>query len=97
MDEQMYHILLILTDGDIHDMPIAKDIIVEGSHLPLSIIIVGLGENSFDMMVELDGDDVVLRNTKGDPTKRDIVQFVKYNDVRNSSSQALAEEVLEEV
>lgn len=37
MDEQMYHILLLLTDGDIHDMPITKDIIVEGSEYPLSI------------------------------------------------------------
>jgi len=97
MDERMYHILLILTDGDIHDMPITKDIIVEGSEFPLSIIIIGLGENNFDKMVELDGDDVILRNTQGRATKRDIVQFVKFNEFRNGSRQALAEEVLEEV
>eukprot|EP00343_Euplotes_focardii_P003941 CAMPEP_0205818164 /NCGR_PEP_ID=MMETSP0205-20121125/25427_1 /ASSEMBLY_ACC=CAM_ASM_000278 /TAXON_ID=36767 /ORGANISM="Euplotes focardii, Strain TN1" /LENGTH=109 /DNA_ID=CAMNT_0053110187 /DNA_START=687 /DNA_END=1012 /DNA_ORIENTATION=- len=97
MNERMYHVLLILTDGDIHDMPITKDIIVEGSEYPLSIIIVGLGENSFDKMIELDGDDVILRNTRGEPTKRDIVQFVKFNEFRHKSKQALAEEVLEEV
>ena len=97
MNERMYHVLLILTDGDIHDMPIAKDIIVEGSEYPLSIIIIGLGESSFNKMIELDGDDVILRNTRGDPTKRDIVQFVKFNDFRYRSKQALAEEVLEEV
>ncbi|CAI2365621.1 unnamed protein product [Moneuplotes crassus] len=97
MDDRMYHILLILTDGDIHDMPLTKDYIVEASHYPISIIIVGLGESSFDLMVELDGDDVVLKNSRGDPTKRDIVQFVKFNDFKRQSSQALAEEVLEEV
>lgn len=97
MHERMYHIYLILTDGDIHDMPITKDIIVEGSEYPLSIIIIGLGESSFTKMIELDGDEVILRDTKGRATKRDIVQFVKFNDFRNGSRQALAEEVLEEV
>ena len=97
MNEQMYHILLILTDGEIHDMPLTKDIIVEGSEYPLSIIIIGLGEASFAKMIELDGDDIILRNTQGRATKRDIVQFVKFNDFRHGSRQALAEEVLEEV
>ena len=69
----MYHILLILTDGAIHDMRETKDLIVECSEYPLSIIIVGIGDANFDNMVELDGDDVILRNSRGQPTKRDIV------------------------
>jgi Copine len=44
---QMYHILLILTDGVIHDMPKTKDLIVECSKYPLSIIIVGIGNADF--------------------------------------------------
>jgi hypothetical protein len=39
----MYNILLILTDGEIHDMQATKDIIVDASELPLSIIIIGIG------------------------------------------------------
>lgn len=97
MHEKMYHILLILTDGDIHDMPLTKDIIVEGSDYPLSIIIIGLGENQFEKMEELDSDDVLLRDSAGRAWKRDIVQFVKFNDFRHGSKQTLAEEVLEEV
>jgi len=93
----MYHIFVILTDGDIHDMPLTKDVIVEGSEFPLSIIIIGLGNSNFEKMIELDGDDVILRNTQGRPTRRDIVQFVKFNDYRHGSKQALAEQVLEEV
>jgi hypothetical protein len=70
---QMYHCLLILTDGVIHDMRETKDLIVECSKYPLSIIIVGIGNADFSNMIELDGDDVVLRNAKGEPTARDIV------------------------
>lgn len=40
-----YHILLILTDGIIDDMLETKDYIVKLSNFPISIIIVGIGEN----------------------------------------------------
>lgn len=38
-----YFILLILTDGEIHDMKTTIDAIIASSHLPLSIIIIGVG------------------------------------------------------
>merc|ERR1712013_16402 len=47
--------------------------------LPLSIIIVGVGEADFSKMDELDGDDGALRNSKGVKAERDIVQFVPMN------------------
>ena len=75
--------LLILTDGAIHDMPQTIDLVVEASHLPLSVIIVGVGNEKFDKMEELDGDKVALRNSKGKAVARDIVQFVKFNDFRD--------------
>ena len=56
LHEPIYHIYLILTDGAIHDMQETKDLVVEGSNLPLSIIIVGLGTADFSKMEELDGD-----------------------------------------
>ena len=97
INEKLYHILLILTDGDIHDMSRTKDLIVAASSMPLSIIIVGIGEDEFEAMIELDGDEVILTNHSGVPTKRDIVQFVKYNDVKDMGEQFLSEEVLQEV
>jgi Copine len=93
----MYHILLILTDGVIHDMKQTKDLIVECSKYPLSIIIVGIGNADFANMEQLDGDDVVLRNSKGEPTLRDIVQFVEFNEHKGQDLGRLAEEVLKEV
>ena len=97
LNDKLYHIMLILTDGDIHDMSKTKDLIVAASGLPISIIIIGIGDDEFELMVELDGDEVVLKNHKGEPTQRDIVQFVKYNDFKQAGINILSEEVLQEV
>lgn len=45
---QKYNILLILTDGTIMDEQETIDQIVAASGLPLSIIIVGVGEDDFE-------------------------------------------------
>lgn len=47
---QKYHILLILTDGALTDFKVTTDSIVESSHLPLSIIIIGVGDANFNLM-----------------------------------------------
>ena len=57
MQEKVYHILLIITDGTIHDMETVKKLIVDASYLPTSVIIVGVGEEDFEMMEELDSDE----------------------------------------
>lgn len=69
----MYHILLFLTDGSIHDMRETKDVLFECANYPLSVIIIGIGDADFSNMIELDGDEEVLRNSKGQSTERDIV------------------------
>ena len=58
--QMYYYILLILTDGCVHDMRQTIDLIVECSSLPLSIIIVGIGgdkDSEFKNMEILDSDD----------------------------------------
>uniref|UniRef100_A0A914Y8A0 Copine-3 n=1 Tax=Panagrolaimus superbus TaxID=310955 RepID=A0A914Y8A0_9BILA len=72
-----YQILLIITDGVISDMQQTKNAIVMASTLPLSIIIVGVGDADFDKMDELDSDDQLL-TANGRTAKRDIVQFVPF-------------------
>ena len=91
-----YHILLLLTDGIIQDMKETIDALVEGSFLPLSVIIIGIGNGNFQKMVTLDGDDVPLISTSGIKRMRDLVQFVPFNKYR-SNPEKLAEQVLEEV
>lgn len=75
-----YQILLILTDGEIHDMERTVDLIVGNSSLPLSIIIVGIGNATFNNMNVLDGDNGLF-DSKGRMANRDIVQFVPFNQV----------------
>jgi len=50
-----------------------KNAIVELSKLPVSIIIVGLGNENFDQMNQLDGDVNPVYNSQGIPWERDIV------------------------
>ena len=90
-----YQILLILTDGQICDMPDTKRQIVKLSGLPASIIIVGVGNANFDSMEELDGDGGLLRDGSGNECERDIVQFVEFNAAMAKGD--LAEQVLKEV
>ena len=47
--------------------------IVDASPLPTSIIIVGIGEEEFELMVELDSDDQILMDDDGRKCTRDIV------------------------
>jgi hypothetical protein len=86
----MYHTLVILTDGAIHDFNEVKDLIVEASELPLSIIIVGIGYADFGKMQTLDGDEVRLKNSSNKYAARDIVQFVEFKNFSNSDTGLLA-------
>lgn len=64
--------------------------------MPISVIIVGVGNEQFRQMIELDGDDAVLRDSYGTPVARDVVQFVKFKEYAVNPYR-LAEEVLKEV
>lgn len=60
--------------------------VVQASKLPMSIIIIGVGNADFAAMEFLDGDASVLRSNTGEEAVRDIVQFVPFRDFRNVSS-----------
>lgn len=93
---QHYYVLLIITDGAIHDMQQTIDWIVRGSFAPLSIVIVGVGRDDFGNMDTLDADEVPLIDSRGVKMDRDIVQFVPFRDCANSPSM-LTKEVLAEI
>ena len=91
-----YHILLILTDGVIDDLQETIDILIEASRLPLSVIIIGIGNADFKEMEILDGDKVPLTSSKGKKRMRDLVQFVPFSKFRNNEER-LSMEVLAEI
>ena len=87
---------MILTDGAIDDMDDTIEELVEGSFLPLSVIIIGVGNGDFTNMNILDADDNPLYNSKRVKAARDLVQFVPFLKYESNPEQ-LAVEVLEEV
>ena len=91
-----YNILMILTDGIIDDMDQTIDSLVEASFLPISVIIIGIGDADFSNMDILDADDDPLVDKNGRKADRDLVQFVPFKKY-SYNGQLLAQEVLEEI
>ena len=91
-----YTILMILTDGIIDDMDDTIDSLVEASFLPISVIIIGIGDADFTNMNCLDADDQVLVDRNGRKADRDLVQFVPFKKFSNNG-ELLAKEVLSEI
>ena len=95
-----YFVLLIITDGIITDMEATKYAIINACELPMSIIIVGVGNEDFASMEELDGDSKKL-SVNGRVATRDIVQFVEMARFLGPgnmwSKEMLAKEVLAEI
>lgn len=111
---QEYHVLLLVTDGEVMDMAASQQAISAAADVPLSIIIVGVGQGPFGRMQDLDGDAPVGGAPGGAPApayggssgggggsaglapRRDMVQFVPFEQYRNSPP-ALAASVLAEL
>jgi hypothetical protein len=99
-DPSNYFVLLIITDGIITDLEETKRSIIKASRLPLSIIIVGVGDEDFSAMDALDSDDRLL-SSGSLVAQRDIVQFVELRKFLSGggswSKELLAKEVLAEI
>jgi hypothetical protein len=96
-DLSKYYILLILTDGEISDMDETVEALVDASALPISVIIVGIGSESFANMRILDGDEHRLTGRSGRSVQRDVVQFVPFRDFQSRPLHLLAEAVCAEL
>nr|CAG8468704.1 509_t:CDS:10 [Entrophospora candida] len=90
--------------GVITDMDLTVRAIVKASSLPLSIVIVGVGNANFAHMTRLDGDDDNPLSAKSDnkslpkTTGRDIVQFIAMRDYQaEAAGYSLPKAVLEEI
>lgn len=59
-------------------MGASKSLLVDLSVMPCSVIIIGVGQEDFEDMRELDGDEVLLVDDDDKNAERDIVQFVEF-------------------
>lgn len=71
-----YSFFLIITDGEIHDMVDTVGVLVEACATPLSVVIVGVGNESFENMRKLDEGNCTDR--LGRKPSRDICKFVRF-------------------
>ena len=58
-----YMILMILTDGVLNDKNEVKNLLVKCGRLPLSIIIIGIGNENWDDMRDIDDNDCVITDS----------------------------------
>ena len=74
---------MIITDGEITDMDSTITALVHASSLPMSVVIIGVGDSDFSSMKALDSDDHPLTDCHGSVARRDVVQFVAIRDFKN--------------
>lgn len=94
---RIYSVVIIITDGNCHDMEKTKALLVKMSTMPFSAVVVGVGDSNFEDMEILDADLHILVDQDGNEAVRDIVQLVKYADFKDLGMRELALEVLGEV
>jgi hypothetical protein len=87
-----YIVLLLFTDGENLDMENVVDTIVGNTEVPLSIIIVGVGNGDLSQMSVLDS-YMGLRNGNGFLCERDMVEFETFEEVKRDP-EALARTLL---
>jgi len=78
-EEQSYHILVIIADGQVTDQSATGETakaIIEASQYPISIVVVGVGDGPWDAMRHYD-DELPER-------KFDNFQFVEWNAIQHS-------------
>ena len=91
-----HHILLIIADGPMADVADTVRSVVRASSLPLSIIIVGVGNAEFAMAELVDCEGKVLVDDSGKAAARDTAQFALYRQFEDNIA-ALAADALKEV
>lgn len=96
-NNRLYHVVIIITDGNCHDMEETTRLLVSLSSMPFSAVVIGVGDSDFEQMEILDADGEVLKDTQGNKAIRDIVQLVQYGDFADLGQRELALEVLGEL
>lgn len=99
-----FHTLLIITDGQINDeisVPAKNgkwtkryptvEALVDASHYPIEVIIVGVGDGPWDQMEALDDQLVSRKGSNGCSYRVDCVQFVPFSRYMRVTDRAVVD------
>lgn len=93
-----YLLVVIITDGAMEDTQDTIDVLVNMGQLPVSLLIVGVGDADFSLMEKLDGDkQPLVSSITAEKLERDFVQFVHYRDFRGKGEQSFLTACVEEL
>ena len=98
-ESQCYSTLVILTTGEISDVVDAIDVICAAAEdAPLSIVIIGVGNDDFqfvDLLLGYGDETGKLRHSNGVPITRELVNFVTFQEFNGNASQVVVESLRE--
>ena len=79
----IYHILVIISEGNNHDRDEMVRQLIKSERYPISVCIVGVGDENFSRMLQMDSRTKPLEDKDGNKSERDMCQFVRYNDFKD--------------
>lgn len=91
-----YYIILLLINEQCSDLKEMKDVLVKASEYPISIFIVGLGNENYEEIEIVNKEDYLIINTNGDKIKRDNVMFIPIEKTKGNINE-IVQEMLNEV
>ncbi len=80
----IYNVLMIITDGIIDDIDDVIDSVVDAQSLPLSINIIGIGEEPTQEMRKLNMELGPLYDSKGKRMDRKVVTYIHFQQYQNN-------------
>ena len=89
--DKEYTILVLLTDGIIQDLENTLNSIIEAANIPLSIIMIGIGDGDFESFENLDSQLGMYETAR-----RDYVSFIAYRDFIEDTNQ-LKKKLMQEI
>ena len=92
-----YTVLVVFTAGDFTELQETVDLICTAAEdAPLSILIIGVGNNDFSSVKKLCGDkNGMLRDSRGIPIAREVVTFVSFKQFGGNATEVIAEALKE--
>ena len=79
----IYHILVIITDGNNNDIDEMVRQLIKSERYPISVCIIGVGDENFSRMLQMDSRTKPLEDKDGYKSERDMCQFVRHNDFKD--------------